>query len=431
MQSDSTKNYLPLAERCRPKNLEQFFGQSKLVGIDEPLRRMIEADSIQSMIFWGPPGSGKTTLARIIAQTTNSQFYQINAVSAGVKDVRQIIERAKLNLDYNQRTILFIDEIHRFNKSQQDALLSSVESGELVLIGATTENPSFEVIPALRSRVRIFVLEQLSSDDLSNILKHALENDEYLKDKKIRIDDEQFIIISSGGDARVLLNIVEAAVLHEKEKDEIIIDNSLIEKILQQKNILYDKSGEEHFNIISAFIKSMRGSDPDAAVYWLARMIEGGEDPLFIARRMIIFASEDIGNASPNALLLAVATFQAIEKIGMPESRIILSQCATYLAGSVKSNSSYIAIDKALGDVKSLSQFPVPMHLRNAPTSLMKNLDYGKNYKYPHDFENHFVLEDYLPDEIKNKQYYVPTSNGSEKAILERLKILWNGKKKY
>jgi putative ATPase len=431
MQSDLTNNYLPLAERCRPKNLEQFFGQSKLVGINEPLRRMIEADSIQSMIFWGPPGSGKTTLARIIAQTTNSQFYQINAVSAGVKDVRQIIERAKLNLDHNQRTILFIDEIHRFNKSQQDALLSSVESGELVLIGATTENPSFEVIPALRSRVRIFVLDQLSSDDLSNILINALATDEFLKEKKITIDDEEFIIISSGGDARVLLNIVEAAVLHEKEKDEITIDNALVEKILQQKNILYDKSGEEHFNIISAFIKSMRGSDPDAAVYWLARMIEGGEDPLFIARRMIIFASEDIGNSSPNALLLAVATFQAIEKIGMPESRIILSQCATYLASSVKSNSSYIAIDKALSDVKTLAQFPVPMHLRNAPTSLMKNLNYGKNYKYPHDFENHFVPEDYLPDEIKNKQYYIPTSNGSEKTILERLKSLWNGKKKY
>ena len=435
------------------RNLNQLANDGKLdpvIGRDEEIRRILQILSRRTKnnpMLVGEPGTGKTAIAEGLAHRIvkgdipenlkGKQVYSLDmgALIAGAKYKGEFEERLKSVIkevtSANGEIILFIDEIHRFNKSQQDALLSSVESGELVLIGATTENPSFEVIPALRSRVRIFVLDQLSSDDLSNILKNAIATDEFLKEKKITIDDEEFIIISSGGDARVLLNIVEAAVLHEKEKDEIIIDNALVEKILQQKNILYDKSGEEHFNIISAFIKSMRGSDPDAAVYWLARMIEGGEDPLFIARRMIIFASEDIGNSSPNALLLAVATFQAIEKIGMPESRIILSQCATYLASSVKSNSSYIAIDKALSDVKTLAQFPVPMHLRNAPTSLMKNLNYGKNYKYPHDFENHFVQEDYLPDEIKNKQYYIPTSNGSEKTILERLKSLWNGKKKY
>lgn len=430
-----TKKYniphIPLAERVRPKSLEEFQGQAHLVGPGKPLRIMIENDSLSSIILWGPPGTGKTTLAKIIADNTNSEFFQLNAVSSGVKDLRQIVEKAKENLNYNKRTILFIDEIHRYNKAQQDALLSSVETGEIILIGATTENPSFEIISALRSRVRIFVLNELSKIDLQNILNNALSKDELLSSLKIKIEDTDYLIFISGGDARIMLNILEAAIIQEIDKEEIIITKEIIQNVVQKKNIIYDKAGEEHYNLISAFIKSIRGSDPDAAIYWLARMLEGGEDPLFIARRMVILASEDIGNAMPNALLLAEAAFSACDKIGMPEARIILSQCAIYLASAPKSNASYLAIDKAMSDVYNLPQYPVPFHLRNAPTNLMKEIGHGKEYKYPHDFTNHFIEEDYLPKEMKEKQYYFPTENGIEKTIKERLKSLWKNRKKY
>ncbi len=421
----------PLAERIRPKTLDEFKGQDKLVGKGKPIRLMIENDSLSSFILWGPPGTGKTTLAKIISAQTKSEFYQINAVSSGVKDIRKIIELAKENVLYNRKTILFIDEIHRFNKAQQDALLSSVESGEIILIGATTENPSFEVIPALRSRARVYVLEELSKKDLEEILNTALKQDEFLSKLKIKNIDKDYLIYLSGGDARIMLNILEAAVIQELNQPEINLTKKVLQNIVQQKDTLYDKAGEEHYNVISAFIKSMRGSDPDAALYWLARMLEGGEDPLFIARRMIIFASEDIGNASPNALVLAVNTFNAIEKIGLPEGRIILAQCATYLTSSPKSNAAYKGIEKAIGDVKSKPMYKVPLHLRNAPTKLMKELGYAENYRYPHQFENNFILENYFPEEMKNTQYYFPSENGQEKNIKERLKKLWNGKKKY
>ena len=402
------------------------------------IQRYIEQRLIESLtksneihIIYGARQVGKTTLAKIISAQTKSEFYQINAVSSGVKDIRKIIELAKENVLYNRKTILFIDEIHRFNKAQQDALLSSVESGEIILIGATTENPSFEVIPALRSRARVYVLEELSKKDLEEILNTALKQDEFLSKLKIKNIDKDYLIYLSGGDARIMLNILEAAVIQELNQPEINLTKKVLQNIVQQKDTLYDKAGEEHYNVISAFIKSMRGSDPDAALYWLARMLEGGEDPLFIARRMIIFASEDIGNASPNALVLAVNTFNAIEKIGLPEGRIILAQCATYLASAPKSNAAYKGIEKAIGDVKSKPMYKVPLHLRNAPTKLMKELGYAENYRYPHQFENNFILENYFPEEMKNTQYYFPSENGQEKNIKERLKKLWNGKKKY
>ena len=421
----------PLAERCRPHTLDDFQGQRKLLAEGKPLRVMIENDSISSMILWGPPGTGKTTLAKIISELTNSDFYQMNAVSSGVKDIRGIIEIAKQNVFLNKRTILFIDEIHRFNKAQQDALLNSVETGEIILIGATTENPSFEVIPALRSRSRTFILESLEKNDLERIVDNALTKDPFLKSLNIHEIDKDFLIYISGGDARILLNILEASIVHEVNNEKIVITKEAIENIVQQKNILYDKAGEEHYNIISAFIKSIRGSDPDAALYWLARMLEGGEDPLFIARRMVVLASEDVGNASPNGLVLAEAAFSAVDKIGMPEARIILAQCATYLASSPKSNASYIGISKAYEDIKNLELYSVPIHLRNSPTSFMKNLGYGKEYKYPHDFDNNFTQQDYLPKEIADKQYYHPSENGQEKGLKERLKAIWKGKKKY
>ena len=422
---------IPLAERIRPKTLDEFRGQDHLVGRGKPILTMIENDALTSFILWGPPGTGKTTLAKIISRQTDSEFFQINAVSSGVRDVRKIIELAKENRNYGKKTILFIDEIHRFNKAQQDALLSSVESGEIILIGATTENPSFEVIPALRSRARVYVLNELSKKDLKDIIDFALSKDEFLKSLNIKELDKDYLIYAGGGDARIMLGILENAVLQNIDKDEIKITKEVIENVIQKKNIIYDKAGEEHYNIISAFIKSIRGSDPDAALYWMARMLEGGEDPLFIARRMVILASEDIGNASPNALVLAEATFSAVHKIGMPEARIILAQCATYLASSPKSNASYVAIEKAFSDVKNKPLLKVPLKLRNAPTKLMKELGYHKEYKYAHEGKNNFVLENYFPDEMKGTQYYFPTENGLEKTLKERLKKLWQGWKKY
>ena len=422
---------IPLAERVRPKAIDEFCGQKSLLGKGKPIRLMIENDVLSSFILWGPPGTGKTTIAKIIAEQTDADFHQLNAVSSGVKDIREIIEIASINKAQNKKTLLFIDEIHRFNKAQQDALLHSVESGLITLIGATTENPSFEVIPALRSRTRIYVLDELSKEDLIRILESAVKNDEVLSKLQIESIDTDFLIYLSGGDARVLLGILEAAVIQEIDSGRIKITKEVLENIVQKKNILYDKAGEEHYNIISAFIKSVRGSDPDAALYWMARMLEGGEDPLFIARRLVVLASEDIGNASPNGLVLAEAAFGAVDKIGMPEARIILAQCTTYLASSPKSNAAYLGIESALSDVKNKPLYPVPTHLRNAPTKLMKDLGYHKGYKYPHDFDNHFIQENYLPAELTDSQYYFPTENGQEKSLKDRLKLLWKTKKKY
>jgi len=423
---------IPLAERVRPKNLDEFIGQEHLLGKDKALRKLLDQKKVFSMILWGPPGSGKTTLAKLIAEIVQADFFQISAVSSGVKELREIIQSAEQNFKRNKYTILFIDEIHRFNKAQQDALLHSIEIGLIILIGATTENPSFEIIPPLLSRCRVYVLKQHSIDDLKKILRLAISKDEYLCNLSFKFIDEDFLAQNSNGDARILLNTFEIAVELVKTKgDKLKINKEIIQEALQRKKIDYDKLGDEHYNLISAFIKSIRGSDPDAAVYYLARMLEGGEDPLFIARRMIILAAEDIGNASPNALVLATNTFQACHFIGMPEAKIILSQCATYLASQPKSNASYLAIEKAIEDVKNLPNYPVPLQLRNPVTKLMKELDYGKGYKYAHDYDEHFIQENYLPDELKDKQYYFPTESGQEKILKERLKNWWKGKKKY
>ncbi|MEK7250723.1 MAG: replication-associated recombination protein A [Bacteroidota bacterium] len=432
-QKHSPSQHAPLAERVRPHTLAEFVGQEHLLGEGKPLRMLIESDQLPSMIFWGPPGSGKTTLARIIAQHTKADFFQLNAVSSGVKDVREVLDRAAANRKHSgKRTILFIDEIHRFNKAQQDALLHSVEDGVITLIGATTENPSFEVISPLLSRSRVYVLQALNNDHLNTIIDHALKSDVALSKQEIAVEDRDYLILLSGGDARMTLNGLETAISLTKPdaQNRRVVTKKQIEEAFQRKYVKYDKGGEEHYNIISAFIKSVRGSDPDAAVYWLARMLEGGEDPKFIARRMIILSSEDIGNADPYALTLATSCFTAVDYIGMPEARIVLSQAATYLASCPKSNASYAAINEAMSDVKTKPDEPVPLHLRNAPTKLMENLGYGAEYRYSHDFSDNLVEQQYLPDGLKAKVYYRPTENGAEKKIRDRLLSWWKSKKR-
>lgn len=416
---------IPLAERIRPRTLDDVVGQQHLIGKGSVLRKSVENKSLGSVIFWGPPGTGKTTLANIIAQELSMSFFALSAVNAGVKEVREVIEKAK----HEYKSILFIDEIHRFNKSQQDALLHAVEKGVITLIGATTENPSFEVNSALLSRCQVYVLKSLEEKDLIALLHKAIKEDEVLKKKKISLKETAALINISGGDARKLLNLLE--LVCNTSRDKVEVTDALVMEIAQKKVALYDKSGEQHYDIISAFIKSMRGSDPNGAVYWLARMIEGGEDVKFIARRMLILASEDIGNANPNALLLANATFDAVNKIGHPESRIILSQCAVYLATSPKSNASYVAINDALTLVNRTGDLPVPLHIRNAPTKLMKNLDYGKGYQYAHSYDNNFSQQEYLPEEIAGTKLYDPGNNPREHELRNYLKKLWKDKYGY
>jgi putative ATPase len=415
----------PLAERLRPESLDQLLGQKHLTGKGSILRTAIENGKIPSMILWGAPGTGKTTIANIIAHTLGSPFFTLSAISSGVKEVREVIEEARLK----GNTILFIDEIHRFNKGQQDALLGAVEKGIITLIGATTENPSFEVNSALLSRCQVYVLKPLGKEELTELMQSALKNDSFLKKRKIELKETEALINISGGDARKLLNLLE--LVTDAQTDPLIITDEMVMETAQQRIAIYDKKGEQHYDIISAFIKSMRGSDPNAAVYWLARMIEGGEDVKFIARRMLILASEDIGNANPNALLLANATFDAVSKIGYPESRIILSQCAIYLASSAKSNASLVAISGAQDMVKKTGDLSVPLHIRNAPTQLMKNMDYSKGYEYSHSYEKNFSPQEYLPDEIKGNTFFEPGKNPREEEIRKHLRSLWEKKYNY
>jgi len=425
------QNFTPLAERLRPTSLDNYIGQKHLVGEGAVLRKAIENGVIPSMIFWGPPGVGKTTLANIIAHQFKRPFYSLSAINSGVKDIREVIDKAKSQAFFGTNIpVLFIDEIHRFSKSQQDSLLGAVEKGVITLIGATTENPSFEVISALLSRCQIYVLKPLNKDDLIHLLDIAIKTDEVLKTKDIKISEYEALLRLSGGDGRKLLNVFELVINSIGDKS-VDITNELVMSIVQQNLALYDKSGEQHYDIISAFIKSMRGSDPNAAVYWLARMIEGGEDPLFIARRMLIFASEDIGNANPTALVMANNCFQAVNVIGYPEARIILSQCATYLASSYKSNAAYEAINDAIALVKQTGDLPVPLHIRNAPTKLMKELGYGADYRYAHSYENNFSAQEYLPDDIAGKKLYDPGQNPREKELRDYLKKMWAEKYNY
>ena len=425
----------PLAERLRPKILEEFCGQEHLVGSNAVLRKVIESGNIPSFILWGPPGVGKTTLAGIIANTLKRPFFSLSAVHSGVKDVRETIEKAKKQQFFNHpNPIVFIDEIHRFNKSQQDSLLSAVEQGIITLIGATTENPSFEVISPLLSRCQVYIMNPLSEDELVQLVKDALKKDKYLAAYNIEITEYEAFIRVSGGDARKLYNALELVVSSETDEtssEKIVIDNEKVLKHVQKNLAMYDKNGEQHYDIISAFIKSLRGSDPNAAVYWLARMVEGGEDPKFIARRMLILAAEDIGLANPNALLLAQSCFEAVNVIGWPESRIILSETAIYLATSQKSNSAYMAIEEAINSVKSEGDLPVPLQIRNAPTKLMKNLGYGLEYKYAHNYSGNFIPDNFLPDEIKGTVFYNPGLNSKEEEIRKRLTIMWKDYYKY
>lgn len=420
---------IPLPERMRPKNLNEYIGQEHLVGKGAPLRDMIESGNVSSFILWGPPGVGKTTLAKIIANQLTRQFFTLSAISSGVKDIREVIEKAKSNSLFNQAApILFIDEIHRFNKGQQDALLGAVEDGTFTLIGATTENPSFELNTPLLSRCQVYVLKEMSVKDMDKLLERALKEDEFLSKQQIKVTEKEALYRFSGGDARKLMNILEIISNSFSPTSEITINNELITSKLQENIAIYDKKGEQHYDVISAFIKSIRGSDPNGAIYWLARMIEGGEDPLFIARRLVISASEDIGLANPNAMLLAQACLQSVHQIGMPEGRIPLAECTIYLATSPKSNSAYMAINEAIETVKKQGALPVPLHLRNAPTKLMKELGYAEDYKYAHNYAGNFVDQEFLPKEISGKVFYNPANNPKEAELRRSLATKW---KKY
>ena len=431
---DNPRTLPPLAERMRPQSLDDFLGQHHLVSGDRLLAKALKSERLFSIILWGPPGSGKTTLAKIIAHHIQSQFFELSAVSAGVKDVREALAKAKASRELGNASIMFIDEIHRFNKSQQDALLQAVENGIITLIGATTENPSFEVIAPLLSRCQVLVLEAHKREDLEKILERALTQDLFLSTQKIKMEDgaQDLLLESVSGDARRLLNALEISIsvaTPDRTEDETIqVDSDHVKEALQNKHQLYDKAGDYHYDTISAFIKSVRGSDPDAALYWLSVMLEGGEDPLFIARRLIVLASEDIGNSDPQALTLATSGFQAVHAIGLPEGAIVLSQVTTYLASTTKSNASYMALRSAQGSVREKGAASVPLHIRNAPTSLMKEKGHGKGYQYPHDHPNHFTIQEYLPDELKGTRFYHPTTEGLEKRVYDRLVKLWGAR---